>query len=72
MPHKIRFGDVKTKLLDYILILFSLAAIVGGLGFMIFIAVYFPVFHVVPFLEFLVLFCLGLLGFRIWRKEITA
>jgi hypothetical protein len=72
MPRKIRVGDVKTKLLDYILILFSLVAIVGGLGFMIFIVVYFPEFHIVPFIEFLVLFCLGILGFRSWRKEITA
>ncbi len=72
MRRKVRFGEVKTRLLDYLLILLSLVAIVGGMGFIIFIIAYFPEFHVVPFIEFLILFCLGLAGFRTWRKEITA
>lgn len=39
---------------------------------MVFIVVGFPEFHAVPFFEFFTVFFLGLMGFRLWRKEITA
>ncbi len=72
MPRKVRVGEVKTRLLDVLLIVFSLTAIVGSLGFMTFIIVGFSEFHATPFVEFFVLLCLGLLGFRVWRKTINA
>ncbi len=72
MRRKVQFREIKTRFLDIILILFSIVAIVGGFGFMLFIVVWFPEFHTIPFLEFFLVFLLGLLGFRQWRKEISA
>ncbi len=72
MRRRVRIGEVKTRLLDILLIIFSMVAIVGGVGFMVFIVVGFSEFHATPFLEFLVLFSLGLVGFRVWRKAINA
>jgi len=72
MPRHTHIGEMKSKLLDHILIAMSVGAIVLGLGFMAYIIFGFPVFHWVPFFEFLTLVVLGLLGFRAWQKETNA
>ena len=71
MRRKTLLGEIKSRILDLILLIFSLAAIIGGLGFMILIILGFPEFYAVPFFEFFIVFILGVVGFRQWRNEMT-
>ena len=71
MPRRIRIGEVKTKVLDLVLLAISMLTMTMSVVCVYFLVTTLPQFQVVPFTEFVILFTLGLVGIRTWRKETT-
>jgi len=68
MP-RLRGSEVRTRFLDTLLLVFSVAATIISAYCIFRLLTTVPEFYVVPFTEFLILLTLGLFGIRTWRKE---
>jgi cytochrome c biogenesis protein CcdA len=71
MPRKIRPAEVQSKALDYALLIISVFIMGLSVVFVYFLLTTLTQFEIVPFTEFAILFLLGVLGIRTWRKETT-
>ena len=61
--------DIRTRILDWIIVIFSWVSILSGITAMFIAAFVFQIINFRPYLLFSIISIMGLLGFRIWIRE---